>query len=84
MQCLVNEGVKVRALVRDYTKAVRQRLKLAHEPTALTPVSLQVMVPACTNNMCCLQSSDLYMNNVEVVKGDVYQYSTLPAAMKGW
>lgn len=49
VQCLVNEGVKVRALVRDYTKA----------------------------------SSDLYMNNVEVVKGDVYQYSTLPAAMKG-
>lgn len=23
VQCLVNEGVKVRALVRDYTKAVR-------------------------------------------------------------
>ncbi|KAA6419910.1 MAG: hypothetical protein FRX49_10100 [Trebouxia sp. A1-2] len=49
VQCLVNEGMKVRALVRDYTKV----------------------------------NSDLYTKNVEVIKGDVYQYSTLPAAMKG-
>ncbi|KAL0032087.1 hypothetical protein WJX77_004311 [Trebouxia sp. C0004] len=49
VQCLVNEGVRVRALVRDYTKV----------------------------------NSDLYTKNVEVIKGDVYQYSTLPAAMKG-
>lgn len=31
-----------------------------------------------------LQNSGMYSQNVEVVKGDVYQYMTLPAAMKGW
>lgn len=49
VQCLCNEGAKVRALVRDYTKV----------------------------------NSDMYSQNVEVFKGDVYQYMTLPAAMQG-
>lgn len=31
-----------------------------------------------------LQNSGMYSQNVEIVKGDVYQYMTLPAAMKGW
>ena len=31
-----------------------------------------------------MQGSDLYTGSVEVVKGDVYQYMTLPAAVKGW
>lgn len=31
-----------------------------------------------------LQNSDMYSQNVEVIKGDVYQYMTLPAAMNGW
>lgn len=33
---------------------------------------------------CALQNSDMYSQNVEVFKGDVYQYMTLPAAMQGW
>lgn len=31
-----------------------------------------------------LQNSDLYMDGVDVIKGDVYQYSTLPPAMHKW
>ena len=31
-----------------------------------------------------LQNSNLYMDGVEVIKGDVYQYASLPAAMQKW
>lgn len=37
-----------------------------------------------TIECCALQNSGIYSQNVEVVKGDVYQYMTLPAAMQGW
>ncbi len=86
VQCLVNEGVKVRALVRDYTKVVRQPIV-----RSIQHCMVGCQVSMCPYAMCrtmnsgsCLQNSDLYTNNVEVIKGDVYQYSTLPAAMKGW
>ena len=37
-----------------------------------------------SNRVYAVQNSGMYSQNVEVVKGDVYQYMTLPAAMKGW
>ncbi|DBA79810.1 TPA: hypothetical protein ACH3X1_008471 [Trebouxia sp. C0004] len=91
VQCLVNEGVRVRALVRDYTKVVRQSsvrslLASATYHTARWGCQASIRPEAMGQiniNKSCLQNSDLYTKNVEVIKGDVYQYSTLPAAMKG-
>lgn len=37
-----------------------------------------------SNRVYAVQNSGMYSQNVEVVKGDVYQYMTLPATMKGW
>ena len=37
-----------------------------------------------SKHVFALQNSDMYSQNVEYVKGDVYQYMTLPAAMNGW
>lgn len=81
--------MKVRALVRDYTKVVRQPivdcllLQLHARWGCQVPICPEAMRQIIINKSC-LQNSDLYTKNVEVIKGDVYQYSTLPAAMKGW
>lgn len=47
---------------------------------------LAFLLFSCLHVMECgtLQNSGMYSQNVEVVKGDVYQYMTLPAAMQGW
>lgn len=75
VRCLRASGVKVRALVRDYTKAVG----LDRETT-----SMQILQMCTHSDTFCLQSSDLYTDGVEVVKGDVYQYATLPASLQKW
>lgn len=100
VQCLCNEGINVRALVRDYTKVVWPLyLPVPIHETNTCFGSDQLAMMLCKNSflprlllqagvmsrsVSALQNSGMYSQNVEIVKGDVYQYMTLPAAMKGW
>lgn len=60
-----------------------------------TAVQLSVLKHSCFADASCvleldcyilmfLQNSNLYMDGVEVIKGDVYQYASLPTAMQKW
>lgn len=63
-------------------------LSARHEHLCVAGQHLMYLLPQlalfCNTECCALQNSGMYSQNVEVVKGDVYQYMTLPAAMQGW
>lgn len=51
VQCLVNEGVKVRALVRDYTKVVRQPY-IARSLLVCATYNMHGRLPSVNSSLC--------------------------------
>lgn len=86
---LVEEGVPVRALVRNAIKAVRDTGAEQHGIItdggawrAQTPLLMHVLNQPHTHAQVeVLPGLD---KNVEIIEGDVYKFQTLPSAMEGW